>query len=157
MPGEAVATLCERIVASMPEAVIFADREGVIRLWNPGAESLFGYAGPEAVGQSLDILIPDDLRSRHWEGYRAAIVAGRTRLAARALPTRAVRKGGETFYVELSFAIIRGEGGAAIGALAVGRDITERRAKDRARRQRLADLEAALAGQAPPGDPAGPA
>jgi PAS domain S-box-containing protein len=141
--------LCERIVAQMPEAVIWADREGIIQLWNRGAESVFGYTAAEAVGQSLDLIIPDDLRDRHWTGYHRAIAAGRTRLGARALPTRALRKGGERIYVELSFAVIHDEAEAAIGALAVGRDITERHGKDRELRRRLAELEARMAARIP--------
>jgi PAS domain S-box-containing protein len=152
MEGQVAQTLCERIVAEMPEAVIAADRGGVIQLWNRGAESLFGYTAVEAVGQSLDLIIPDDLRERHWDGYHRAIAAGRTRLGARALPTRAVRKGGETIYVELSFAVIHDEVEVAVGALAVGRDITERHAKDRERRRRLAELEARMAAPARPAD-----
>ncbi len=74
--SELVGTLCERILAAMPEAVVCADRDGIIRLWNRGAEVVFGYAAVDAVGQSLDIIIPDDLRARHWEGYQQAIAAG---------------------------------------------------------------------------------
>jgi PAS domain S-box-containing protein len=149
MGSQAGRALCERIVAQMPEAVIVADREGVIQLWNRGAESVFGYTAAEAVGQSLDIIIPDDLRARHWEGYQTAITTGRTRLGTRALPTRAVRKGGDKIYVELSFAVIHDEAEAAVGALAVGRNITERHVKDRELRRRLAELETGTAAPAP--------
>jgi PAS domain S-box-containing protein len=149
MSSQRIVSLCERIVAEMLEAVVFADRDGIIQLWTRGAEALFGYPAAEAVGQSLDIIIPDDLRARHWEGYQTAITTGRTRLGTRALPTRAVRKGGETIYVELSFAVIHDEAEAAIGALAVGRNITERHLKDRELRRRLAELEAGTAARAP--------
>jgi PAS domain S-box-containing protein len=145
-----ISDLCERIVAQVPEAVVFADRDGIIRLWNPGAEALFGYPAADAVGQSLDLIIPEDLRARHWEGYQAAIAAGRTRLGGRALPTRAQRKGGQTIYVELSFAVIPGGAGPPAGALAVGRDITDRYLRDKALRKRLAALEDAAAPTAKP-------
>lgn len=140
-----LAALCERLIAEMPEAVIFADPEGRIRLWNRGAEILFGYTAAEAAGQSLDIIIPEDLRERHWTGYRRAIREGRTRLGPRALPTRAVRRGGEKIYVELSFAVIGADVRTPIGALAVGRNITERYVQDRALRGRLAELQESLA------------
>jgi PAS domain S-box-containing protein len=133
--------LCQRIVAQMPEAVILADRTGRIRLWNRGAEALFGHSLVEAMGQSLDIIIPEDLRQRHWDGYHRAVSSGRTRLGDRALPTKAVRKDGTTVYVELSFTIVLDETGATIGALAVARNITERYTDDKALRRRLAALE----------------
>jgi len=145
MKDEVTSNLYERIVAQMPEAVIFADRDGLIRLWNRGAEVVFGYAAAEVVGKSLDIIIPDDLRARHWDGYRQAVSAGRTRLGDRALPTKAVRKARQQIYVELSFAVIRSEAGAVIGALAVGRNITEKYGQDKALRRRLAELEKANA------------
>src|SRR5262245_47180538 len=62
--------LATRIVEEMPDAVIFADREGAIRLWNRGAEAMFGYSAAEALGKSLDLIVPERHRSRHWEGYR---------------------------------------------------------------------------------------
>jgi PAS domain S-box-containing protein len=141
MKSDLAANVCERIVAQMPEAVILADRDGHIRLWNPGAEVLFGHTAAEAMGQSLDIIIPEELRSRHWDGYHRAVSTGRTQLGARALPTKAVRKDGTTIYVELSFAVVLDETGAAVGALAVGRNITERYVQDKALRRRLAALE----------------
>lgn len=146
MNTDSTTELCERLIAQMPEAVVFADPEGRIRLWNRGAEILFGHGAAEAVGENLDIIIPQELRARHWEGYHRAIAAGETRLGTRALPTKAVRKTGETIYVELSFAVIHGEAGTVLGALAVGRNITERYVQDRTRRRRLAELEEQLRG-----------
>ncbi len=144
MTSQVVADLHERLIDQMPEAVILADHEGRIQLWNCGAERLFGHGAADVVGASLDIIIPEELRARHWEGYHRAMRAGQTRLGPRALPTKAVRKSGETIYVELSFAIIRSEAGTPLGALAVGRDITERYRQERGRRQRLAELEERL-------------
>jgi PAS domain S-box-containing protein len=152
MTNDCAATVCDRIVAQMPEAVILADRAGRVMLWNRGAEVLFGHPTAEAMGQSLDLIIPEDLRARHWDGYHRAVSAGHTHLGGRAVPTRAVRKDGATIYVELSFAIVRDETGAVIGALAVGRDITERYTQDKARRRRLAALENAVATQSAGGE-----
>ena len=141
MTSDVDTELCRRIVGQMPEAVILADHAGRIRLWNRGAEVLFGYPAAEAMAQSLDIIIPEDLRQRHWDGYHRAVSSGRTRLGDRALPTRAVRKDGTTVYVELSFTIVLDAIGATIGALAVGRNITERYTEDKTLRRRLAALE----------------
>jgi PAS domain S-box-containing protein len=149
MKNHLAANLCERIIAQMPEAVIVADRDGRIRLWNRGAEAMFGHSSADVAGKSLDIIIPEHLRQRHWEGYHRAMAAGRTQSGDRALPTKAVRKDGATIYVELSFAIALDDTGAAIGALAVGRNITERYLHDRSLRQRLAALEQEAATRAP--------
>jgi PAS domain-containing protein len=75
--------LAEAIVAQTPDAIVFADREGVIRLWNRGAEVLFGFAASEVVGASLDIIIPERLRAAHWSGFRRAVAAGQVRHGAR--------------------------------------------------------------------------
>jgi PAS domain S-box-containing protein len=149
MKNAAASNLCDLIIAQLPEAVIVADREGRIRLWNRGAEVMFGHPAAEALGKTLDIIIPEDLRQRHWDGYHRAVSAGHTQLGDRALPTKAVRKDGTTIYVELSFAIVLAETGATLGALAVGRDITERYARDKALRRRLAALEKEIAARSP--------
>jgi len=145
MTRDSEGELCGRIVAQMPEAVILADRDGRIRLWNRGAETVFGYPAAAVMGQSLDIIIPEDLRQRHWDGYRRAVSAKRTRLGARALPTKAVRRDGATIYVELSFAILLDDAGAVIGALGVARDITESYTRQKAVRKRVAELEEEMA------------
>ena len=130
-----------RIVEQTTDAVIFADREGLIRIWNRGAEAVFGYPAAEALGKSLDIIIPEELRKRHWEGYRAAVAAGKTKLGSRVLVTRGLHKDGSRLYVDLSFAVIVDASGHAEGALAVGRNVTERYLADRALRKRVAELE----------------
>ncbi len=60
---------CLTLIREAPDAIIFADAEGKIRFWNRGAERIFGFAEAEALGQSLDIIIPDNLRARHWESF----------------------------------------------------------------------------------------
>lgn len=123
--------LCRVLVEYAADAIIFADREGLIRLWNPGAEALFGYAAAEVVGESLDVIIPERLRRAHWEGYRRALAAGHTLHGRQALPTRSMRKSGDKLYVELSFSVVKDAQGAIIGAMAIGRDITARYLKGR--------------------------
>ncbi len=102
----------------MADELIFADREGVIRRWSAIAEAVFGYRADEAVGKSLDLIIPEHLRAAHWRGYRAAIAAGRTRLGGRPMRTRGTRKDGGKVYVEMSFNLVTDADGAVAGAVA---------------------------------------
>jgi PAS domain S-box-containing protein len=129
------------IVDQAPDAVIFAGTDGVIREWNAAAERVFGHSAGEAVGQSLDIIVPERFREAHWKGFDRALGEGKTKYEGQALPTRSMRKDGADIYVELTFAIIADSEGSVIGALAHARDITERWAKERAQRQRMQELE----------------
>jgi PAS domain S-box-containing protein len=124
-----------------PDAIVFADRDGIIRAWNPAATALFGHAPEQALGQSLDLIVPEKFRAAHWQGYQRALAAGQTQYRGKALPTRSMRSDGTEIYVELTFAIVRDAAGAAIGALAHARDISERWARERSQRQRLRELE----------------
>jgi PAS domain S-box-containing protein len=129
------------ILDQAPDAVIFADTDGVIREWNAAAERIFGHSAGEAIGQSLDIIVPERFREAHWKGFDRALGEGQTQYEGQALPTRSMRKDGADIYVELTFAIISDSEGSVIGALAHARDITERWAKERAQRQRMQELE----------------
>jgi PAS domain S-box-containing protein len=133
------------LINQAPDAMIFADLEGAIREWNPAAERIFGYTSEEALGKSLDLIVPEKFRKAHWAGYERALAAGETKYRGQVLPTRSVRKDGTTIYVELSFAIIKDAHDTVIGALSHARDITERWAEERERRQRLQELERQLA------------
>lgn len=93
--------LFQAIVEQASEAIIFADREGAIRVWNRGAETVFGYRAAEVLGQSVDIIIPERLRGAHWEGFRKAIDTGQTKYTDRVLTTRSVHKDGSKLYVSL--------------------------------------------------------
>lgn len=104
-----------------PDAMIFADREGVIRLWNARAEAMFGYVAREATGRSLDLVIPQHLRAAHWQGYHQAIAAGRTRSDGKPMLTRATHKDGTKLYVELAFGIVSDQQRGVLGALATAR------------------------------------
>lgn len=126
--------LAERVLACMMEAVIHADRQGLIALWNPAAETMFGFSTAEAIGQSLDIIIPERLREAHWRGFHAAIASSRTRLNGRPTVTRALHKSGATLYVEMSFAMVCATSGEVIGSVAVARDATERVQREKAAR-----------------------
>ncbi len=85
--------ICKQIVENAPEAVIFADSEGIIRLWNTGAELIFGYSNEEALGHNLDLIIPEQLRQRHWDGYRKVMDTGVTRYAHQLLAVPALARG----------------------------------------------------------------
>lgn len=126
--------LAERILDSAGDAVIFADGAGTIRRWNRAAASLFGFTPEEALGQSLEIIIPDHLRAAHWRGFDAAIKSGALKLEGRPTLTRASHKSGRKLYVELTFALVSA-GRTAEGAVAVARDVTERVERERAAAQ----------------------
>jgi len=128
------------IAEGIPDAVIFADRQGIIRIWSPGAERMFGFTAAEAVGSSLDLIIPENLRSRHWEGYRRVMETGETHYGTKLLSAPALRSEGR-ISTEFSMALVRDDGGAMAGSGAVIRDVTERWRKEKAMKERLAELE----------------
>lgn len=138
------AWLCQQIVDGAPDVVIFADREGAIRLWNSGAEKMFGYNSSEALGQSLDIIIPERLRERHWSGYRQVMASGVTRYGEQLLAVPAMRKDGARISIEFTIVLVRDEKGEPIGSAAVIRDVTARWQKDKALKEKLAALESQL-------------
>lgn len=135
-------SLCQRIVEDAADAVIFADRDGIIRLWNSGAEAMFGYKPEEAVGQSLDLIIPERLRERHWEGYHRVMATGVTRYGRNdLLAVPAVRRDGERISLEFTVSLVRNDAGELQGIAAILRDVTARWQEDRALKQRLTELE----------------
>ena len=108
----------EAIVAACPLAIIYADRDGTIRGWNAAAEALFGHSADAALGQNLDIIIPERLREAHWRGFKRAMESGQPRLGPGFIRTKALRADGESIYVELSFSLVRDEQGRCRGAAA---------------------------------------
>ena len=134
--------LTEALVDQLPDAIIFSDTDGIIRVWNAAAERIFGFSQSEAIGATLDIIIPERFREGHWRGFDRALADKQTKYIGHSLPTRSHRKDGTQIVVELSFAILL-SADEAIGALATARDITERHEKERADRKRLQELEAA--------------
>jgi PAS domain S-box-containing protein len=125
--------LAESILEQMADAVIFADATGTIVRWNRAATALFGYSAAEALGQKLDLIIPEHLRAPHWIGFEAAMTKGVMRLQGRPTLTRATHRSGRQIYVEMTFALVTVQpGGAALGAVAVARDVTERIERQRA-------------------------
>ena len=132
--SRAISSLSDLILEQTSDALIYANREGVIERWNQAAESMFGDTFAEAYSQSLDRIMPEHLRPAHWRGFEAAMVNGSTRLHGRPTLTRAERRSGERIYVEMSFALVTDESEKVIGSVAMARDVTERvlREKDAA-------------------------
>ena len=137
-----VTSLSEQIITLAPDAIMFADREGIIRLWNQGAERIFGCQAEQAIGQSLDLIIPEKLRERHWEGYHKTMATGETRYGTEMLAVPAMHQNGSRISTEFSIVLLQDESGQPIGVAAIMRDITERRADEKELRDRLAELEA---------------
>ena len=130
---EGASPLAESILEHIADAMIFADDTGTIRRWNGSAASLFGYRAEEAVGQRLDLIIPEPLRPAHWRGFAAAMRTGALKLSGRPTLTRAMHRTGRRLYVEMTFALVTAHaGGAARGAVAVARDVTDRTERQRA-------------------------
>ena len=121
-PGSFATTL----VAGMSDALVYADADGAIRVWNRGAVRIFGFTEAEAVGQSLDIIIPANLRERHWHGYRETMRTGQTRYGdGQILSVPAVRKDGARISVEFTIVLFADINGQMTGIAAIMRDATK--------------------------------
>jgi PAS domain S-box-containing protein len=136
------AWLYQRIVEDSPIAILFADREGRIRSWNRGAEAMFGYEAHEAVGQSLDLIVPEKQRARHWEGWTRVMATGVTKYGREALAVPATKKDGSRISIEFNIVLIRSSDGSLQGAAAMIQDVTVRWQQQKELRARLAALEA---------------
>ena len=127
------------LLQSMFEAVVYADADGRIQYWNAGAEPIFGYATADALGQSLDIIIPQSLRGRHWEGYGKTMQTGMTRYGAGdLLAVPAIRKDGSCISIEFTVTPFHDQSGRILGIAAIMRDATKRFEEMKALRQRAA-------------------
>jgi PAS domain S-box-containing protein len=125
-------SLDESILEQIADAVIYADDSGTIMRWNHAAADLFGYSAAEALGQNLDLIIPEHLRAAHWHGFEAAMTNAVLKLQGRPTVTRATHRTGRKIYIEMTFALVKGQAGAARGAVAVARDVTRRIEQQRA-------------------------
>jgi PAS domain S-box-containing protein len=133
--------LCDRIVEDAQAGIIFADEGGIIRLWNSGAEAMFGYTAAEAIGQTMEMIIPEKHRARHDEGYARVMKTGITKYGRDALAVPALRKDGSRISIEFTIVLVRSAEGGVIGAAAIVQDVTARWERDKALRARLAALE----------------
>jgi PAS domain S-box-containing protein len=139
--------LPRRILDGSPDAVLIADRAGLTRGWNAAAERMFGFTAAEALGQSMDLIIPERLRGRHWGGWDHVMKTGQTRYGAgELLAVPATHRDGRQLSVEFSIQLLRDQAGAIEWVVAIFRDVTERFARDKALKLRLKELEAKAGG-----------
>ena len=144
--------LAGAVLNTVSDAILVSDPEGVVRFWNPGAVRIFGFAVEEAVGQSLDLIIPERLRARHWEGYRQVMATGLTRYGAGdLLSVPALTKDGREISVEFTIIVLRDAAGQVAGMAAILRDVTSRFQELRTLRRKVAELTAQPR-KASPGD-----
>jgi PAS domain S-box-containing protein len=136
----------QRIVEDSPIAILYADRDGKIGFWNAGAEAMFGYTAEEAVGQSLDLIVPERQRPRHWEGWSRVMASGVTKYGRDALAVPATRKDGTRISIEFNIVLLRAPTGELLGAAAMVQDVTARWQQQKELNARLAALEAKAAG-----------
>ena len=135
-------TACEQFIEALGDAVIICDSDGVIRLWNAAAERLFGFTQAEALGSSLDLIIPERLRERHWNGYSKAMGSGETRYNHDLLQVPAMHKDGRALSIAFTVSLLFTTDRKVKGIVAVIRDETSRFMEERNLRKRLAELEA---------------
>lgn len=131
----------EQLINDSPDAILVSDRDGIISFWNAGAERMFGHSSADAVGQSLDLIIPENLRERHWTGYRQVMVSGETKYKTGLLSSPGIRKDGSRISLEFSMVMLRDEAGNMAGCASIMRDVTEHWKKEKELRERLKSCE----------------
>jgi len=121
------AGLGEALLHSASDAIIATDRDGNITFWNPGAERIFGFTAADAVGQSLDLIIPENLRARHWSGFRHPMATGTSRYGhGDLLSVPSLTRDGRRISVEFTIVLLRNGAQETTGTVAVLRDVTKR-------------------------------
>lgn len=139
--------VAKALLGTRSDAILATDRDGVIRFWNPGAERIFGFAADAAIGRSLDIIIPENLRARHWQGWSDAIAAGKSRYGAgELLSVPAIRTDGQRISVEFSIFMLTDAEGNVEGVGAILRDVTPRFEQLRDLKRQLAARSASPSG-----------
>jgi PAS domain S-box-containing protein len=138
--------LCHEIIAGANDAIMFADRQGLIRLWNVGAERMFGYPASEVLGKSLDVIIPENLRERHWEGYYRVMESGSSHYSVDLLSAPALREDGSRLSTEFSMVLLKDTTGIVQGVAAIIRDVSARWQKEKELKERVRMLETQQAG-----------
>jgi PAS domain S-box-containing protein len=136
---------CHALVASVGDAIIASDADGAITLWNPGAVRMFGHTEEEALGRSLDLITPERLRNRHWEGYNKSMATGTTKYGNDLLRVPAVHKDGRAMSIAFTVAMLFTPESKVGAVVAVIRDETIRFNDERALRKRVTELESQLA------------
>lgn len=134
-----IARLAQAVLNTSSDAIIAADGKGIITFWNPGAQRLFGHPSAEALGKSLDIIIPERLRERHWEGYHRVMSGGKSRYENGALlAVPAIKRDGMRISVEFTIIPLQDKDGGLAGLVAIMRDVTARFEEMQALKRKLA-------------------
>ena len=133
--------LYSAIIDASSDAIMFSDCEGIIRIWNSGAEQMFGFSSDEALGQSLDLIIPENLRGRHWDGYHRVMQSGSSRYSTDLLSAPALRKDGTRLSTEFSMVMVKDDDGAMVGVAAIIRDVSARWQREKELKERIKALE----------------
>jgi PAS domain S-box-containing protein len=135
------AGLTEALLQGASDAIVATDRQGRITFWNPGAVRIFGFTADEAKGQSLDLIIPENLRARHWSGFRHVMETGTSRYGeGDLLAVPGLRRDGRRISIEFTIAMLRDQDGELAGVVAVMRDVTARFEEVRELKRKLAAL-----------------
>ncbi|HET7806633.1 MAG TPA: PAS domain S-box protein [Pseudolabrys sp.] len=130
----------DAVLSTSSDAIVAADANGVITFWNPGAVRIFGFTHDEAIGRSLDLIIPERLRQRHWDGYWRTMKTGESRYGAGdILAVPALRRDGATISVEFTIVALKDGQGQMVGMAAIIRDVTKRFEEMRELKRKLAD------------------
>lgn len=130
-----------QLLSAIGDAIVVTDAAGAIVLWNPAATRIFGFGEAEAMGRSLDLIIPERQRKRHWDGYEKTMATGLTRYGSDLLRVPALHKDGRTLSIAFTVALLNGPDGRPEAIAAVIRDETQRFQDERNLRKRLAELE----------------
>jgi len=132
--------LIEAILGTQSDAIIATDHSGIIDFWNPGAERIFGFSADEAVGRSLDLIIPENLRDRHWSGFNRVMATGESHYGhGDLLSVPALTKSGQRISVEFTIIMLKDKQKRPAGTIAVLRDVTKRFEEMRALKRQLAE------------------
>lgn len=124
-----------------PDAILFADRKGIIQLWNKGAEIIFGHSAKEAIGQPLELIIPEKLQQRHNDGYYRVMSSGTTKYGSDLLSVPAQNKEGGRLFIDFSIVMVKDDAGEMLGLAAIMRDTTAQKAKEKELKERINELE----------------
>jgi PAS domain S-box-containing protein len=131
----------ESFVHAAGDAIVAVGNDGKIILWNPAAERVFGFTAADAVGQSLDLIIPERFRERHWNGFHQVMLSGQTRYGSEVLRVPALHKDGRALSIAFTVALVKSSDSQTNSIVAVVRDETQRWNEERELRRKLAELE----------------
>ena len=131
-----------QLLTAIGDGVVVADADGKIIFWNPGAERIFGFTESEAIGETLDLIVPERQRQRHWEGYDKTMQSGQTRYGNELLRVPALHKEGHPLSIAFTVAMLHAADGKVSAIVAIVRDETKRWTEERDLRRRIGELEA---------------